>query len=104
MTADGIAKWQPIVADWLREGRTPTVFLHTPDNTGTPALALAFHTALADLIPDLEPLPTPLPLQTHEQPSLFDGPADPTRSSDRHLIAQSLTNPWDGYGERRLEP
>jgi uncharacterized protein YecE (DUF72 family) len=71
LTADGIARWQPIVADWLREGRTPTVFLHTPDNTGTPALALAFHEALSRLIPDLAPLPTPLPLVAHDQISLF---------------------------------
>lgn len=71
VTAEGIAGWQPIVADWLREGRTPTVFLHTPDNTGTPALALAFHEALTKLVPDLQQLPTPLPVQTHEQASLF---------------------------------
>ncbi|MCY7298664.1 MAG: DUF72 domain-containing protein, partial [Ilumatobacteraceae bacterium] len=70
-TAAGIAHWQPIVADWLREGRTPTVFLHTPDNTGTPALALAFHQALTATIPGLAPLPTPRPLHTHEQRSLF---------------------------------
>jgi len=70
-TAAGIAHWQPIVADWLREGRTPTIFLHTPDNTGTPALAVAFHEALTAMVPGLAPLPTPLPLHTHEQPSLF---------------------------------
>lgn len=71
VTAAGIAHWQPIVADWLLEGRTPTVFLHTPDNTGTPALALAFHETLTKLVPDLKPLPTPLPLVTHQQTSLF---------------------------------
>ena len=71
VTAAGIARWQPIVADWLSEGRTPTVFLHTPDNTGTPALALAFHKMLASLVEDLNPLPTPLPLLVHEQISLF---------------------------------
>ncbi len=71
VTADGIAGWQPIVADWLREGRTPIVFLHTPDNTGTPALALSFHEALTKLVPDLARLPTPLPLRAHEQPTLF---------------------------------
>jgi len=70
-TAAGIAHWQPIVADWLREGRTPTVFLHTPDNTGTPALALAFHQALTATVPGLAPLPTPRLLHTHEQRSLF---------------------------------
>lgn len=71
VTAAGIAHWQPIVADWLRDGRTPTVFLHTPDNTGTPALALAFHSALTGLVDDLDQLPTALPLLDHEQISLF---------------------------------
>ena len=30
-----VAGWQPwldVVAGWLREGRSPTVFIHTPDN------------------------------------------------------------------------
>lgn len=67
----GDAGWQPIVAQWLREGRTPTVFLHTPDNARTPALALAFHEALTKVVPDLASLPAPLPLFTHEQSSLF---------------------------------
>lgn len=71
VTADGIAHWQPIVAEWLSDGRTPTVFLHTPDNTGTPALALAFHQALTRRVDDLAPLPTPLPIHAHEQRSLF---------------------------------
>lgn len=71
VTAEGIAGWQPIVAEWLRDGRTPTVFHHTPDNTGTPALALAFHEAITKLVPDLQPLPTPPPLVAHDQISLF---------------------------------
>ena len=70
-TANGIARWQPIVADWLREGRTPTFFAHTPDNANTPALALGFHAAVALLVPELEPLPEPLPIVTEEQGSLF---------------------------------
>lgn len=71
VTDDGISRWLPVVADWLRDGRTPTVFLHTPDNTGTPALALAFHAELTKSIPDLAPLPTALSLVTHQQASLF---------------------------------
>ena len=34
-TARTVAGWQPwldTVAGWLREGRSPTVFIHTPDN------------------------------------------------------------------------
>jgi len=71
ITAAGIARWVPIVAEWLREGRTPTVFLHTPDNSGTPQLALDFHRAVATLVPDLAPLPEPLPLLPQEQGLLF---------------------------------
>lgn len=71
ITMNGLAKWQPIVAEWLREGRTPTFFTHTPDNSHTPALALAFHAAVAELVPALRPLLTPLPNHTIEQGSLF---------------------------------
>lgn len=72
VTAAGFAaSWQPIVANWLREGRTPTVFLHTPDNAGTPAHDLLFHEALSATVPGLLPLPTPSPLHTHEQRSPF---------------------------------
>lgn len=55
----GLEEWRPIVADWLREGRTPTFFVHTPDNLESPGLARAFHAAVADLVPDLERLPEP---------------------------------------------
>jgi uncharacterized protein YecE (DUF72 family) len=70
-TADGFARWHEPVAGWLRDGRTPTVFLHTPDNSTTPALALAFHAAVAELVPGLAPLPQPLPLRPQEQGTLF---------------------------------
>ncbi|HRA82730.1 MAG TPA: DUF72 domain-containing protein [Ilumatobacteraceae bacterium] len=71
VTAAGVAVWTPIVAQWLRHGRTPTVFLHTPDNSGTPALALAFHAAVGQLVHDLQPLPSPPPLSSKAQGSLF---------------------------------
>ncbi|MGB8858847.1 MAG: DUF72 domain-containing protein [Ilumatobacteraceae bacterium] len=71
VTAAGLSRWQPIVAEWLREGRTPTFFAHTPDNTNTPALLLAFHAAVGALAPGVRRLPTPLPLRTVEQGSLF---------------------------------
>lgn len=66
------AKWVPKVADWLADGREPHVFVHTPDNDDSPALARAFHTEVARLVPDLEPLPTPPP--TASEPRLpLDG-------------------------------
>jgi uncharacterized protein YecE (DUF72 family) len=60
-TVAGWQPWVPIVADWLREGRSPTVFLHTPDNADAPALARRFHDDVRARVPGLEPLPTPAP-------------------------------------------
>ncbi|GAA0528042.1 DUF72 domain-containing protein [Paractinoplanes ferrugineus] len=65
-TAETIAGWQPWVhtaARWLREGRSPTVFLHTPDNADAPALARIFHSEVRALVPQLEPLPDPEPIE-----------------------------------------
>ncbi|MGH1492461.1 MAG: DUF72 domain-containing protein [Acidimicrobiales bacterium] len=54
------AKWVPKVAQWLEEGRSPTVFLHTPDNHVAPELARQFHGEVAALVDDLAPLPSPV--------------------------------------------
>ncbi|TDC86523.1 DUF72 domain-containing protein [Nonomuraea deserti] len=60
-TIDGWAPWVGTVADWLREGRSPTVFIHTPDNADAPALARRFHDEVRARVPELEPLPEPMP-------------------------------------------
>ena len=59
-----IAGWQPWlddVAGWLREGRSPTVFIHTPDNVDALELARRFHDDVRALVPEIEPLPEPIP-------------------------------------------
>jgi len=59
-----IAGWQPwlaTVAGWLREGRAPTVFIHTPDNVDALELARRFHDDVRALVPEVEPLPEPVP-------------------------------------------
>ena len=59
-----IACWQPwltTVAGWLREGRTPTVFIHTPDNVDALELARRFHDDVRARLPEVEPLPEPVP-------------------------------------------
>jgi uncharacterized protein YecE (DUF72 family) len=59
-----IAGWQPwlaTVAGWLREGRTPTVFIHTPDNVNALELARRFHDDVRARLPEVEPLPEPVP-------------------------------------------
>ncbi|MET8846985.1 DUF72 domain-containing protein [Amycolatopsis sp. NPDC004625] len=61
-----VAGWQPwttVVAGWLREGRSPTVFVHTPDNDDAPALARRFHDDVRALVPGLDPLPEPAPVE-----------------------------------------
>ncbi|WP_245664768.1 DUF72 domain-containing protein [Nocardia grenadensis] len=57
-----VAGWRPWVeqtAEWLREGRSPTVFLHTPDNASSRDLARRFHDEVRTLVPELELLPDP---------------------------------------------
>jgi uncharacterized protein YecE (DUF72 family) len=59
-----VAGWQPwlgTVADWLREGRSPTVFIHTPDNVDALELARRFHDDVRVRVPEVEALPEPVP-------------------------------------------
>ncbi|MFD3748424.1 DUF72 domain-containing protein [Nocardia sp. NPDC058633] len=59
-----VAGWQPwieTVADWLREGRSPTVFVHTPDNAAARGLARRFHDEVRAIVPELPGQPTPEP-------------------------------------------
>ena len=51
----------PVVAAWLREGRSPTVFIHTPDNVDALELARRFHEDVRTRMPEIEPLPEPVP-------------------------------------------
>lgn len=53
------SKWVPKIVEWIHEGRTPTVFLHTPDNVVAPELARQFHDEVRARIPELAPLPLP---------------------------------------------
>jgi uncharacterized protein YecE (DUF72 family) len=60
--AETVAGWQPwltVVADWLREGRSPTFFVHTPDDADALMLARRFHADVRARVPALEPLPEP---------------------------------------------
>lgn len=49
--------WLRKVAGWIEEGRTPYVFLHTPDNVLAAQLARRFHQQLSELLPGLPTLP-----------------------------------------------
>ena len=60
-TAEGWQPWIGTVAGWLREGRSPTVFIHTPDNVEALDLARRFHADVRAVVPEVEPLPEPVP-------------------------------------------
>ncbi|MGW4641923.1 DUF72 domain-containing protein [Sphaerisporangium sp. NPDC004334] len=62
-TVEGWRPWVATVAEWLREGRSPTVFVHTPDNADALMLARRFHDDVRAQVPTLEPLPDPLPAE-----------------------------------------
>ncbi len=61
-TVEGWQPWLDVVTGWLREGRSPTVFVHTPDNADAPDLARRFHDEVRARLPELEPLPEPVPV------------------------------------------
>ena len=56
-------RWQDEVADtvagWIREGKHPYVFMHTPDDTLAPYLCQQFHCKLQERIPELPDLVFP---------------------------------------------
>lgn len=62
-TVEGWQRWVEVVVGWLREGRSPTFFLHTPDNAEAPALARRFHDEVRARVPELQPLPEPIPAE-----------------------------------------
>lgn len=61
-TVEGWQPWLDVVTGWLREGRSPTVFVHTPDNADAPDLARRFHDEVRVRLPEVEPLPEPMPV------------------------------------------
>lgn len=61
-TVEGWQPWLDVVTGWLREGRSPTVFVHTPDNAAAPELARGFHDQVRARLPELAPLPEPAPI------------------------------------------
>ncbi|MEV2270675.1 DUF72 domain-containing protein [Nonomuraea africana] len=62
-TVEGWQHWIGTVTEWLREGRSPTVFIHTPDNADALVLARRFHDEVRARLPEVEPLPEPLPAE-----------------------------------------
>jgi uncharacterized protein YecE (DUF72 family) len=67
-TVEGWRHWVGATTEWLREGRSPTMFIHTPDNADALTLARRFHEDVRAHLPEIEPLPEPAPV---EPPTLF---------------------------------
>jgi len=60
-TVAGWRPWVETVSGWLREGRSPTVFIHTPDNVDALELARRFHRDVRARVPGIKALPEPVP-------------------------------------------
>ncbi|HEX6472882.1 MAG TPA: DUF72 domain-containing protein [Streptosporangiaceae bacterium] len=60
-TVAGWRPWVDAVVGWLREGRSPTVFVHTPDNAEALPLARRFYDEVRARLPELAPRPEPVP-------------------------------------------
>ena len=76
-TIAGWQPWLPVVVQWLEESRTPTVFVHTPDNADALWLVRRFHDEVRVLAGerglDVSPLPMPnAAAEAIEQQRLFE--------------------------------
>ena len=52
-----LKEWAIIVADWIKEGLHPYVFIHSPDRVSQPVIARYFHQMLTGLT-NINPMPT----------------------------------------------
>lgn len=65
-----LKEWAIVVADWIKEGLHPYVFIHTPDRVSQPKNARRFHQLLSDLV-EIDPMPAwPIDRQS-KQMNLF---------------------------------
>ena len=64
-----LKEWAIVAADWIREGKHPYIFIHTPDQVSQPVVSAHFHALLSEFV-DLEPLPI-WPGKREQQLKLF---------------------------------
>ncbi|MFZ9628696.1 MAG: DUF72 domain-containing protein [Ilumatobacteraceae bacterium] len=67
----GLEQWADTLSTWVHEGRSPSFFVHTPDNRESPRLARALHDRVAALTPGLDALHEAPTVGAAEQTSLF---------------------------------
>jgi len=70
-TLAGLRAWVPQIVEWVGEGREPYLFVHQPENLDSPGLARQIHEIIRDELPNVAPLPDPLPPDPPTQPALF---------------------------------
>ena len=63
------APWVDTVARWIHDGRSPIVFIHTPDNAAAIELSRQFYNEVRAKVPDLAAQPEAPPV---DDPALFD--------------------------------
>ncbi len=51
------SEWAKVFVQWLAEGKTPFMFVHTPDDFFAPRMARQFHELLAQKCPEVGALP-----------------------------------------------
>lgn len=66
-----IEEWVAVVAKWIRQGLSPFVFTHSPDDKFSPLFAAEFHVRLSQHLPSLQPLPAWPGTKIDKQQSLF---------------------------------
>ena len=84
-TRAGWQPWLPVLAGWLAEGRSPTVFVHTPDNVAAPPLARRLYDDVRSEVPALAPLPhrSAPPHRSRSRPCSLTNPTTPLRCRAR---------------------
>lgn len=70
-TSAGLDRWTEVLATWVHDGRSPTFFVHTPDNLDSPALARQLHADVVAAMPSVAPLAPPPEISSPGQTALF---------------------------------
>ncbi len=60
-----LKEWAIVVADWIKEGKHPYIFTHSPNPVGQPPIARRFHQILSGLI-EINPMP-PSPAERQDK-------------------------------------
>lgn len=69
-----LVEWADRSAEWIKDGKHPYIFIHTPNDFRAPWLARSFHTLLQSRLNGIGPLPifpSEAPVQNEEQLRLF---------------------------------